>query len=237
MKKLFLVSLFLVLLCSCGKKSPPLTLRESTPLPPSLEVKACPAGALLFIKLPSYNQAGYLMWSIKAVKIRRCLSVNCTSPHYTTLHPAIHPALPLIFYLDTNLKPDKCYFYSIKVEKNFLVSTKYTPPKKFCWASPPAPPKNFKLKRLKNQKILLSWKPPRLNLLNKPIKCTVTFYQVERLSPKKSKVFWVRKTYFVDSTSQDSCYRVRALLAVNGTLVPGMYTPLLCVNSSLKSTK
>jgi hypothetical protein len=230
----FLILILSLSLISCGKKAPPLPIKESIPKEPSLQIKATQGGFELLITLPTHTQGGYLLTKIKKLIIeKKEWSLDRAKAekkiYKIKLKPSLHPAATTIVYNDYKVKNRYCYSYRVKVEKDFLVKTPFTAPVSVCWHNPPSFPENFRIKQVQKNVILLSWDRPTKDIYGLKLKEGV-FYRIEKLFQGKKKVIEVKGNEFWDkiTSSKKVCYRIRAVLDFKGTLIPGPKTPQIC---------
>ena len=228
MRRVLLFILIGFLLASCGKKSPPLTISESTPLAPKLKLSATQVGVLLKIELPKRNRAGYTLYSFKKLIIQKSCGKEIDT---IEVMPKCHPFATTVLYLDTKVSSGICCRYRVSVEKNMFVRSPYSEWKSVCWHTPLVPPRDLSIQVIKALGILrLSWEPVKKDINGKPISGDL-LYLLEELSSNSSKDFILKKPIYQTKLPKSvKCYRVKSLLQYKNTLIPGLFTPTICVN-------
>lgn len=233
--KIVIILISFLFLNSCGKKAPPLAIEESLPSTFEFEVEATQAGFNLWITLPTKTQGNFTLISIKNLIIEK-LEKPIDQPQakekreIIKLSPKIHSAGNLFLYSDFKVKHRYQYRYRIKIVKDFLVETDFSPWVTVFWHNPPTPPSGFDLKFLGERKILLTWEKPQTDLLGLYLEGEV-FYEVLKRSEEGEKVIKVQKREFFEELLENKkiCYSVRAILNFRDTLIPGPKTPEKCI--------
>lgn len=235
--KNFIFILVILMLVSCGKKSPPLSPKDSVPEEFSFEVKPIQTGFTLIINLPVETKKGYPLTSIKSVIIEK-REIPLEDPKakpkifYIKLTPKLHSAANRILYEDVKVKHRHGYFYRIKIKKDILISSSWIElPQTFYWHNPPDIPRNFTVEIIDENKVILYWEKPHTDIKGNPLDLTVWF-EIEKVTSQDSVTFLVRdKTEYLDYIKQGekTCYAVRSLLNFKDTLIPGMKTSLKCL--------
>lgn len=227
--------LIFLLLISCGKKNPPLSLEESIPLDAELEIEPTQAGFNLWITLPTKTQGNHTLFSIKNLLIeKKEKSIDLPQAKekkaIIKLSPKLHSAGNLFLYSDFKVKHRHQYSYRIKIVKDFLVETEWGPWVTVFWHNPPGVPKLFEVKVLEEKKVFLTWEKPTTDLLGLHLEGEV-FYELFKRSKTQEKVLILKKREFFEELSekQPVCYAVRAVLNFRETLIPGPKTPERCV--------
>ncbi|MCS7279034.1 MAG: hypothetical protein NZ530_03120 [Thermodesulfobacteriaceae bacterium] len=233
--KFWFLIIGLFFISSCGKKSPPLSIEESIPSDFEFEVEATQAGFNLWITLPTKTQGNHTLVSIKKLLIEKGeksldLPQAKERREIIKLSPKLHSAGNLFLYSDYRLKHRHQYSYRIKIVKDFLVETDWSPWIKVFWHNPPGLPKNFDLKILGKRKVFLTWERPPTDIFGLYLEGEV-FYELFKRIENQEKVWQLRKTEFLDepSENQRTCYSVRTVLNFRDTLIPGPKTPEKCV--------
>ncbi|NPA39208.1 MAG: hypothetical protein GXO57_02020 [Thermodesulfobacteria bacterium] len=231
-RRILLVVFFLVsvLFLGCGKKSPPLTISESTPSSPKLKASATEVGILLEIELPKRNKAGYTLYSLKKVIIQKKCGEN---EETIEVLPKCHPFARILTYLDSEVESGECCEYRVSVEKNMFVRSPFSKWKRVCWHAPLLPPKNLSIQVIKDLGILrLTWIPVKVDVYNSTITTNLLFL-LEELSSNASKKVILKKPQFqTEIPKKLKCYRVKSLFYYENTLIPGFFTPIVCVNQT-----
>lgn len=233
--KSFLIILGFLILASCGKKAPPLSIEESIPSDFEFEIETTQAGFNLWISLPTKTQGNYTLVSIKKILIEKG-EKPLDLPHakekikIIKVSPKLHTAGNLFLYSDYKIKHRHQYSYRIKIVKDFLVETGWSSWITVFWHNPPGIPENFNLKVLGEKAVFLSWERPKTDIFGLYLEEEV-FYELFKRSQHKEKVLTLQKTNFFEELSEEKkvCYSVRALLNFKKTLIPGPKTPERCV--------
>lgn len=235
--KNFLFILVILMLVSCGKKSPPLSPKDSVPEEFYFEVKPVQTGFTLIINLPVETKKGYPLTSIKSVMIEK-KEISLDDPRakprisYLKLTPKLHSAANTIIYEDVKVKHRHGYSYRIKIKKDILISSSWMElPQIFYWHNPPDVPRNFNINILDENRVILNWEKPYTDIKGNPLELTVWF-EIEKVTPQGSATLLVRdKTEYLDylKPGEKTCYTVRALLNFRDTLIPGIKTSLRCL--------
>lgn len=234
-KKLFII-LFIFLILSCGKKTPPLPIEKSIPKEPSLEIRLTPQGANLFIYLPTETQGGFPLVKIKKLIIEKTeIPIDIPKAKAKTdtfkLSVNLHSAGNLFVYPDYNLKHRHKYIYKIKIIKDFIVETPFTESIEIFWHNPPNFPQEFKVNVLRQDSVLITWKRPEKDIYGLYLEGEV-FYEIEKITEKERKIIEIKgkEEYFDEIKSGvRTCYNIRAILNFRGTFIPGPKTPDICV--------
>jgi len=229
----FFLLIITFLLFSCGRKAPPLPIEKSIPEEASLELELTPLGVELYIVLPAQTKGGYPLNKISYLEIEKIeepLEVPGKKRIKSIkLKPKLHSAGRLLLYRDEDLKAGYRYTYRLRIKKDFLVGTPFYGESSFNWTDPPQGISNLVMTKLSEREILLSWEPPKRNLRGGPLRGEL-FFQVERSKRGEKSNFNLRETSFRDTVdfAEKACYRVRALLNYQGTLIPGPFSSPLC---------
>ncbi len=223
------------LMFSCGKKTEPYPIEESIPKGLSFEIKLNPYGAELLIHLPILTKGGYPLAKIKKLIIEKT-EIPLDNPRVKKkkiieLSPKLHSAGNLFVYNDYELVPGYKYIYRVRVIKDFLVKTPFTEPVVIFWHTPPSFPKNFKIRPLGRDSVLITWEKPEKDLNGSKLKGEI-FYQIEKFSKEGVERIDIngKEEYFDKIKSGEKvCYSIRAILNFRGTLIPSPKTPYKCI--------
>lgn len=235
--KNLLFILVVLMLVSCGKKSPPLSPKDSVPEEFSFEVKPVQTGFTLIINLPVETKRGYPLTSIKNVIIEK-KEIPLEDPKakpkisYIKLTPKLHSAANIIVYDDVKVKHRYGYSYRIKIRKDILISSPWIElPQTFYWHNPPDIPRNLNISILDENRVILNWEKPYTDIKGNPLDLPVWF-EIEKITPRGSVTLLIKdRTEHLDYIKQGekTCYAVRSVLNFKDTLIPGMKTSLKCL--------
>lgn len=231
----FCIVLGLLFVSSCGKKAPPLSIEESIPSDFEFEIEATQAGFNLWITLPTKTQGNYTLVSIKKLFIEKRekpldSSQGKEKVKFIELSPKLHSAGNLFLYSDYKVKHRHQYSYRIKIVKDFLVETEWSPWITVFWHNPPGVPENFNFKIVGERSVFLTWERPKTDIFGDYLEGEV-LYELFKKTQDREKVFTLKKTDFFEKLSEGEkvCYSVRALLNFRETLIPGPKSTEKCV--------
>ncbi len=228
----------LVILISCGRKAPPVPPEAARPEPPSdFRIVLHPLFAELSLAVPVEDIRGQSLQKIKAFEIekvaRRPYDRGPELKKLLRISFGRSPAQTSRFYYrDRDLRPGWCYLYRVRAVKGFRSRSDWTPPRRFCWSTPPQTPENLEARRLIPHTVFLSWSPVTEDLNGFSLRAPV-LYRVWRRSLAGEMVFPpLAETSFFDTSvraGEKYCYSVEPLLSYYDTLIPGFKTPEVCV--------
>lgn len=233
----FKIFLFIFVLLSCGKKTPPLPIEKSIPENVSFKIIPTEASLDLLIILPTKTKGGYALTKIKKIVIEK-KEKSLDIPNIKEkkkiikISPKIHSAGNIYIYSDYKVKHRYQYKYRIKVIKDFLVKTPFTEEKIAYWHNPPNIPPNFKIRFLKPDAVYITWDRPSKDIFGLYLEGKV-FYRLKKITSKYVKIWEIKdRTEFFDNKVKPFkkiCYRIRAVLNFRGTLIPGPESPEKCI--------
>ncbi len=231
--KIFFLFLWGFFFQSCGKKAPPIPIKESLPKEVTFSISATPFGFDLLIELPSETKGNYPLTKIKTLIIEK-KEINLENPKNIKikeikLKPKLHSAGRLIVYSDSELKSGFQYSYRLKIKKDLFVETPFSEEKVVFWTTPPSVIKNLSIKIDEPDILTLNWDFPTYDLKGKPLR-EPSFFRIERYSEDKIKNFEVNQNFFRDKIEPSSkvCYRIQALINFRGTIIPGLKSEFFC---------
>ncbi len=235
MKKLF-YPLLLLLLFSCGKKAPPLPIKES--IPEELKISAKVQGKAIYLtfELPTHTKGGQYLTSLNKLIIEReeyPLDEPWRKPTKKTfnLKAKLHSAAPYLQYEDTKVFPRRLYVYRARPVKDFLVKGNYTEEIKVYFRYPPKAPINLTLTPFPNNYYLLRFEPLQEDLSGALLDLPLNF-RIEKRQDERVEVIELKeeKEYlFQKELDQKVCLRVQSWFRYFATEIAGPFSREVCV--------